>query len=195
MQHLAACTIAKTLAETQATDAMTSNKIEIVAQDPHYTERREKILADLDPPIKIVSFETFGALQAVDCNTIIVSIGATAGIVEAAIEVIGPEGPAGLLGQKMTFNAEEDLADEEIPVFAKSYRYGQTTEIEWRYKAECYSEPITGDEWFGAEPRDQYISQRSALWDDTGELLRDATGMLLWNDVPDIPMLERMGNK
>jgi hypothetical protein len=192
IQHLAACTIAKTLAEAQANDARKPNKIEIVAQDPQYTENCEKILGDLDPPIRIVDFGTFGALQAVDRNTIIVSIGATADMVQATLDII-PEGPAGILGPKMVFNAEREFEDAKIPVFARSYRRGEATERECQYKEKCVSEPITDDEWFGTKPREQYISVEGALWDGTGDLLRDDTGRPIMNGIPTIPLLDKDG--
>jgi hypothetical protein len=192
IQHLAACTIAKTLANAQATDTKTPNKIEIVAQDPQYTENCEKILGDLDPPIRIVDFGTFGALQAVDRNTIIVSIGATADMVQAALDVI-PEGPAGILGPKMGFNAEREFEDATIPVFARSYRHGEATEREWQYKEKCVSEPVTDDQWFGTKPWEQYISVQGALWDGTGDLLRDDTGRPIMNGIPTIPLLDKDG--
>ncbi|KAH4036499.1 hypothetical protein HBI56_114200 [Parastagonospora nodorum] len=75
-RRLAACTIAKTLSEAQATNSEDSKTVEIFAQDLFYTNHAREHMVKLDPPIMPVDYRINEALMKVNRNTSIVSIGA-----------------------------------------------------------------------------------------------------------------------
>jgi hypothetical protein len=141
-QHLAACTIAKKLDEIQASYEPTSEKIKIIAQDPMYTDTCKTILGKLDPPITIVDFQTFDALHD---NTSIVSIGATEIIAAPAIDIIGPDGPAGMLINEMKSNCEREWHCKPLRKDLTAPTTGWATEIEMLYKEQCICKKVTDD--------------------------------------------------
>ncbi|KAH4102968.1 hypothetical protein HBI38_072380 [Parastagonospora nodorum] len=86
-RRLAACTIAKTLSEAQATNSEDSKTVEIFAQDLFYTNHAREHMVKLDPPIMPVDYRINEALMKVNRNTSIVSIGAKSDLVESALDI------------------------------------------------------------------------------------------------------------
>jgi len=155
IQHFAACTIAKTMSKLQAINDEPAEAIEIFAQDPLYMDHSRETMAKMDPPITAVDWKINEALLKVDRNTFIVSIGAGADLVESALEFTHPDGPAGLLYDKMLFNAKESFDRVKFPMAVERSPliFGAASPKEWQYKAECICENVTDDEYFGWKAR------------------------------------------
>jgi hypothetical protein len=179
IQHLAACTIAKTLSKAQAKDPATPNQIKIFAQDPAYTRRCREFLRQLDPPIMAVHYKDFGALQQVDRNTMIMIIGGGGDIVEPALDLTVPDGIAGLLALRMNYNVEEKCRTPDI---ADNETQGWASDKEWQFKERCICVSITDEDWFGTEVCTDYEgssdeeknTHRTPKIDENGERVRSA---------------------
>jgi hypothetical protein len=163
VQHLAAYTIARKLDDIQASYEPTPEKIKIVAQDPMYTDTCKTILGKLDPPITFVDFQTFDALHDIDRNTFIVSIGATEIVAAPAIEIIGPDGPAGMLINEMKSNCEREWHCKPLRKDLTAPTTGWTTETEMLYKEQCICKKVTDDIIFGGKSRPKCWSWESGI--------------------------------
>jgi hypothetical protein len=179
IQHLAACTIAKTLSKAQATDPTTPNKIKIFAQDPAYTRRCKEFLRQLDPPIMTVHYKDFGALQQIDRNTMIMVIGVEGDIIQPALDLTVPDEIAGLLALRMDYNVEEKC---HTPDIVDTETQGWASDKEWQFKGRCICVSITDEDWFGTEVSTDYEESsdeeqnvhRIPRIDENGERVRSA---------------------
>jgi hypothetical protein len=186
-QHLAACTIAKTLSKAQATNREDSKTIEIFAQDLFYTDHAREYMAKLDPPITPVDYRINEALMKVNRNTFIVCIGAESDIVESALDITYPDGPAGLLCDKMHFDGQTRFDRKKFSTAEgrSPSTYGKASASEWNYKQRCVREEVTDDENFGMKPRTEMEKIGKVMRNSEGEFQRDEAGNVIWttNDV------------
>jgi hypothetical protein len=148
IQHLAASDIATILSATQAKNPDDANDIEIFAQDPAYTATCKALLGEMSPPIKVVDFATAEGLSLIDENTFIISLNTTASILEPAIQIAGPSGPAGLLTHPWLENVEKTWANRwhegRLP---PKYYWG--TDVEFEYKNKSKLVRLEDEKWFG----------------------------------------------
>lgn len=93
------------LGEAQADNQKERNTIQVYAQEPQYHPDYEKILTDY-LGIKIADWKTAEGITICDKNTIVVDFGATATVLEPIYDLNHPDGPAGILGDKVTYDHE-----------------------------------------------------------------------------------------
>ncbi|KAI4608178.1 hypothetical protein J4E80_009186 [Alternaria sp. BMP 0032] len=91
IQHLAAMDIARTLAHIQG------NIVTLFVQDVRYAPACKTLLTDLEPLINFANSTVAQGFHLVNEHSFIIYLNSKAVILEPAIQIAGPAGPAGML--------------------------------------------------------------------------------------------------
>jgi len=143
IQHLAAMDVARTLAQIQG------NIVTLFVQDVRYTPACKTLLTDLEPLVNFANSTVAQGFDLVNDHSFIVHLNSKAVILEPAIQIAGPAGPAGMLVLPGIENVEEKWNGkwQEGPL---PLRYVRGSAVESEYREKCAVVKVDGGSWFGA---------------------------------------------
>ena len=146
--------VVRTLAQMQG------NVVTLFVQDVRYTPACKVLLTDLEPLINFANSTVAQGFDLVNDHSFIIHLHSKAVILEPAIQIAGPAGPAGMLVLPGIKNVEEKWNEKwhEGPLPPRYVR-GLAAESEYREKCEVVK--VDGGSWFGAP---EHSGINTPLW-------------------------------